>query len=703
MALPTVDQYNDAVQHPQTVFTDPELRGARVKTNAFGIPQALGGGFALTYTFTGSKGKKWALRCFHKAVADLGERYATISQTLNGLKSRYFVGFEYQPQGIRINGAAYPIVKMAWVDGETLGSHLDKVYRDKASLLTLRDSFRALEQFLRSQNIAHGDLQNGNVMIGPDMRLIDYDGLYVPGLPTGRGTELGHSHFQHPRRQASDYGPKLDRFSFISIDLALSAVVEKPELFKQFSNGENILFSANDYVDPDRSAAFQGLQAIPALKPAVERFAQICAGSVADVPSLDIFLKPASSAVAVVSRAAARSHSPAGYISAFEVLDGRNFERGLTFVGQRVELIGKITDVRYGQTQTLPPKPYAFINFGHWLGKILKITIWSEGLDNLPDEDRPTPQWIGCWISVTGLLDPPYSSPKFGYTHLSVTVAESSQMRLIREQEARWRLASIGQPKPDLLPIPLAAKTESRPVSKPDSKPGLEPRQQPVPPTPARPNTTEVQRRNQEALAKIRTAAPQPDPILAPAPQSPPQPASVPTSPQPQPAPPWETPALLRQPTLAPTSVVSSLGTAPQPFINRPYPPQSPNSPPGSGMPAWVIWVAIGVFLVWLFNAGSCSDHSKQAASKQAAQFPDPPAINGYQTAPLIPAPNPRETPQTTVPGVNLPSQESRANRNITGKSGSPKQSTKSRVKKRRSSPKSPPLPESGQRWIPVM
>lgn len=688
MDLPTVDQYNEVVQNPQSAFTDPALRGARVRTNAFGIPLALGGGFALTYTFTGASGQKWAVRCFHKPVDDLGERYAKISQTLNGLKSRYFVGFEYQPQGIRVNGTAHPIVKMEWVDGETLGSHLDKVYRDKASLLTLRDNFRTLERFLRGQNIAHGDLQNGNVMVGRDVRLIDYDGLYVPGLPTGRGTELGHRHFQHPRRQASDHGPALDRFSFISIDLALSALAEKPELFKQFSSGENILFSANDYFDPDQSAVFQALQAIPSLKLAVERFAQVCAGSVADVPTLESFLKPTAPVVSVVPHSAARPPGRVRYLGAFEVLDSRNFERGMTFVGQRVELIGKITEVNQNWTRTRNPQPYVFINFGDWRGKIFQIVIWSEGLANLPEDAQPTTQWTGRWISVTGLLDPPYFNPKFGYTHLSVTVTKSNQMRLIAEQEALWRLASIGQPPPDLLPPPVS-KPEPPPESGPDTKPEPNSKPQPVPPrpsstsTPAQPNTTDVRRRNQGVLATIQ-AAPQLAPISAPAPQSPPRP-QVPVPPQPEP--PKFTPPL--SPHLAPAPISPSASTAsaptvqpalvtpvpspnPQPYINRSYPVQPPSTPSPSGIPAWVIWLGIGVLLVWLISANRCENRST-------------PATPSYSLAVT-----PSETSPSTAHHVNSTPQDSRPARNNADKPAAPKKPAKPRVKKRPSSPRTP-------------
>jgi hypothetical protein len=115
-----MDQYNDAVQHAGTAFVDPVLKSGKVSTNGLGLPIALGGSFALTYRVTTS-GRKFAVRCFHKAAKDLEVRYPRISQTLNATDNQYFVGFEYQTQGVLVNGLKYPIVKMDWVEGDTLG------------------------------------------------------------------------------------------------------------------------------------------------------------------------------------------------------------------------------------------------------------------------------------------------------------------------------------------------------------------------------------------------------------------------------------------------------------------------------------------------------------------------------------------------------------------------------------------------------
>src|SRR2546423_12840051 len=111
MPLPTPDAYNDAIQTPRLAFPDPVLAGGTVDCNGFGIPKALGGGFAITYRVNGS-GRAFAVRCFHKEVHDLQDRYRLIHNCLRAAKLPPFVEFEYQPNGIRVKGTTFPIVKM---------------------------------------------------------------------------------------------------------------------------------------------------------------------------------------------------------------------------------------------------------------------------------------------------------------------------------------------------------------------------------------------------------------------------------------------------------------------------------------------------------------------------------------------------------------------------------------------------------------
>src|SRR5260370_9778036 len=112
-------------------------------------------------------------------------------------------------------------------------------------------------------------------------------------------------------------------------------------------------------------------------------------------------------------------------------------------VGDRVELIGRIVEVEPGSRKAGKgqPKRYVFINFGSGRGNIVKISIWSDGLAKL--KEKPSKAWIGRWVSVTGLMDVPYESKRYGHKHVSTTVQNDGQIQTLDEPQAGFRLATI--------------------------------------------------------------------------------------------------------------------------------------------------------------------------------------------------------------------------------------------------------------------
>lgn len=444
MSYPQIVDYNAAVQDPRNTFTDPELRAGKVAETPLGLPLALSGGFALTYTVQ-SGGKKLAVRCFHKEVPQAQTRYAKISEKLRSLRSPYFVNFEFQSRGIRVLRAEYPIVKMDWAAGETLGVCLDRTIADSASIGALRREFATLSEYLERNGIAHGDIQNENVIVKNNAPcLIDYDGMFVSGLPEGQGSEVGHKHFQHPERSEKLFGPKMDRFSFIVLDASLEALQVDPTLYRRFrEGGQAIIFKANDYADPSSSEVFRILNGHSALRPTATKLAAVCGAPISAVPTLADFKNGTNIPIAIVRPSTTAKAKPIpNYIGAYEVVDAKDFHAVLRKVGDKIELVGQIVSVKQGVGKRGRGRnlPYVFINFGPWNGESAKITIWSEGLGNM--SARPSEAWVGKWISVTGLVEPPYDGKHYGrpYRNVGITVVSDNQIIQISAQDAKFRL-----------------------------------------------------------------------------------------------------------------------------------------------------------------------------------------------------------------------------------------------------------------------
>jgi hypothetical protein len=443
MAYPSFEQYNQALQQPR-LLADAELQRGTVTTTGLGLPLAISGGFALTYTIeTGAK--KYAVRCFHRESKSLELRYDAISRRLAGIHSHYFLDFKFQPQGIKIDGEYYPIVKMAWAKGATLGEFLDANWNNRSALTKLSDSLASMATYLEREHIAHGDLQTGNIMVsagGSVIQLIDYDGIYVDEIKRLGSAELGHVNFQHPQRKTlNPFNPGLDRFSLIALAIALKALRTEPSLWHQTnSEMDAILFRANDFVDPGSSQVFAMLSSHAALRQDIADFAAVCKAPMEQTPSLTDFLSGRHIPALRISLTGGTARSNAHrdrYISAYQVLPATNFTVCMKHVGDKVEVIGRIFEVTE-EKKARNGKPYVFINFGDWRGKIFKVSVWSEGLAAL--NGSLDASWVGKWLSVVGLMQPVYKNPKFKYWHLSIEITTVGQMSVISEADAQWRL-----------------------------------------------------------------------------------------------------------------------------------------------------------------------------------------------------------------------------------------------------------------------
>lgn len=264
MHWPTPQDYNESVQMPEYSFSDEQLARGSPELTPIGLPKPVTGNFASVYRFDTDQ-KRVAVKCFLRFVQDQQERYKQISAFMAANPTRYIVDFEYMEHGIRVKADWYPILKMAWVEGVTLDQFLRKNVANKPAMEKITNQFLAMIKELKRIGIAHGDLQHGNILVQPsDIRLVDYDGMFVPSLSGKVTNELGHSNYQHPKRSAQHFSPATDDFSAWLIHSSLLVLLLDPLLFKKFAGGDEcILFRHTDLKDPSRSRLFRELLAHP--------------------------------------------------------------------------------------------------------------------------------------------------------------------------------------------------------------------------------------------------------------------------------------------------------------------------------------------------------------------------------------------------------------------------------------------------------
>ena len=278
MHWPNRTEYMQAVRdYRHIAFQDPKLKGGNPKLLKDGSVSSHAGGFSIVFPIDmGSN--TFALRCWTQEVSNAEMRYEKISAYLKQACLPYFVDFEYVSEGIMVNGDKYSITRMEWANGKLLRDFIDRNLQDFTIFKTVADEFQKMVADLHTHQISHGDLQDGNILLkrngaNVEIKLIDYDSLFVPDLRGQLSLTEGLPGYQHPGRGGL-FNKKVDYFSELVIYLSFLSLSEQPNLWARFGDknrvDQGLLFSKEDFENPDQSDIFQELEK---LSPDVQQLA----------------------------------------------------------------------------------------------------------------------------------------------------------------------------------------------------------------------------------------------------------------------------------------------------------------------------------------------------------------------------------------------------------------------------------------------
>lgn len=319
MTWPTPADYMAAVQNPRNCFRGhADLSTGIVVSSSWGLPKAISGNFAVVFEAR-CNGRRFAVRCFTRTVIDQQQRYELLSRHLAGLWLPTMVDFVYLPEGVRVDGRWYPLVKMAWIEGYPLHQYVERSLTDPQALWQLARQWRGVVAGLRGAYMAHGDLQHGNVLVDGQGKiyLVDYDGMFVPALRGNPPEEIGHRNYQHPQRTSQDYNEKADHLSALVIYLSLLAVAADPQLWADFHTGENLILSEADFKAPGQTSVWDRLKSDvdPGVKRLAKALEDYCYRSVSEVPDLETALADSPTLSTFAERISAKPPALSGELN----------------------------------------------------------------------------------------------------------------------------------------------------------------------------------------------------------------------------------------------------------------------------------------------------------------------------------------------------------------------------------------------------
>lgn len=427
MPFPSATKYQTAMQHPEIALRDSELQKCKVELTRLGIPKPRTGGFAVTFELSNGA-SRYAVRCFHQEVKEIQSQYNAISKYLQQHPSDIFTTFEYQHQGIVVDGRSYPIVRMNWVGGTTLGTYVEKNLGNPQKLRHLLKNFRATVTTLERMGVAHGDIQHGNVMVttSEGVQLIDYDGMFVPGMAHGLSHEIGHSNFQHPKRKSVHFGPSMDRFSAAVVVTALELLIAEPGLWSEFNNGENLLFTKADFESPTTSRLFARATKVRKACVLAERLQKLVLMRLEQVPTLIEFLGEGNERDAAVNRPSVNVSEyrpifsntlPEGrrsISSPYPKVSADNLDGLMSREGLEVEVDGRVVR-KWEPFLNSQRRRQSYIDFGTGHNGFFRIVVWQDGLEyleKLPIWDKLVP---GAVVSVVGRIEVYRNQPRIAF------------------------------------------------------------------------------------------------------------------------------------------------------------------------------------------------------------------------------------------------------------------------------------------------
>lgn len=205
-----------------------------------------------------------ALKLFTEEISNRFRRFEAISEFIQKTDLPFFVNFEFIKKLIYVeltgqpeDECYFPGLIMKWINAPTLETKLKELLTQHKlnEIDIIASNFKNLAIILQNKKIGHGDLKASNILVNDklDLYLIDYDGMYISEFKGEKSFEFGTPSYQHICRTENDFDERIDQFSILVIYTSLIALAKRPDLYFKFNDGDNIIFTKEDFQDPDNS------------------------------------------------------------------------------------------------------------------------------------------------------------------------------------------------------------------------------------------------------------------------------------------------------------------------------------------------------------------------------------------------------------------------------------------------------------------
>lgn len=257
MNYPLISEYTESILSAEDNFN--ELANLRPVLDSYGRPVMSSGNFAVVYKMRDIvTDKLYAVKCFTREQTGREDAYREISDYLQNVYCNFIVKVKYYSDELFVDTnqsdtSEFPVLVMDWIDGIGLEEYISQNADNNDKLELLSANFIAMIGELLPNHFAHGDLKPDNIIIDKDgnIKLIDYDGMFVPSMEGQVSPELGTPQFQYSNRKPEDFNEYIDDYGALYLALLLRLIAISDKTFDNVVsvNNHEFISIVGEYID----------------------------------------------------------------------------------------------------------------------------------------------------------------------------------------------------------------------------------------------------------------------------------------------------------------------------------------------------------------------------------------------------------------------------------------------------------------------
>jgi hypothetical protein len=198
------------------------------------------------------------------------EKYQFFSQAMQQKPQSFFPHTAVSEEGIIVDTEdgeqTHPVILTPWKQGVSLRSKIEALCEagDTGALKRLYPSFLLLADDLLNQDDTHGDICDGNIIVDITgrLKLVDFDNAYSAAMNDLQQPGISNPFYQHPEHEEFAYSRQVDDFPLLVMATSLYIISIRPDLYDAYKTERGLMFTPNDFVQPERSVVMQYLQTI---------------------------------------------------------------------------------------------------------------------------------------------------------------------------------------------------------------------------------------------------------------------------------------------------------------------------------------------------------------------------------------------------------------------------------------------------------